>query len=169
MYVGKNSIIPPSMHNISFSKNIYIGDYVSIGSDIFLYATSESKIIIGDGVVIAPRCKLITSNHNYYSTDLKAIPFDNVNIVSDIIIEEGVWVGDSVTILPGVHIGKGAVIGANSVVTKDVLPYAICVGNPARIIKYRNKDVFDKLNLEKKYYRNIDWSKHGGKRFIRND
>ena len=55
-----------------------------------------------------------------------------------VIIEDDVWIGARVTILPGVHIGKGSVLGAGSVITADVPPYAVVGGNPARVLKYRN-------------------------------
>ena len=55
-----------------------------------------------------------------------------------VIIEDDVWIGARVTILPGVHIGKGSVLGAGSVITSDVPPYAVVGGNPARVLKYRN-------------------------------
>ena len=54
-----------------------------------------------------------------------------------ITVEDDVWIGANSVILPGVHINKGAIIGAGSVVTKDIPPYAIAVGNPAKVIKYR--------------------------------
>lgn len=164
--VGKNVIIPTSMKNISRPNNIFLDDFTSIGEDVFMYATENSKIILGKGSIIAPRCKLITSNHNYNSNDLKAIPFDNKNYVKDIIIEEGVWIGDSVFILAGVTIGKGAVIGSSSVVTKDIPEYAVAVGNPAKVIKYRDEFIFNDLMNNQNYYGSVDWSKHGGKKFI---
>ena len=58
-------------------------------------------------------------------------------------IEDDVWIGARAIILAGITIGKGAIIGAGAVVTKDVSPYAICVGNPARVIKYRNDEKTD--------------------------
>ncbi|CAH2716777.1 2,3,4,5-tetrahydropyridine-2,6-dicarboxylate N-acetyltransferase [Neobacillus rhizosphaerae] len=164
--VGKNVLLQTTMKNISRPENIFLGDYVSLGSDIVMYATNQSKIIIGDGTIIAPRCKLLTSNHNYDTENLKSIPFDNINIVQDITIGEGVWLGDSVLVLPGVTIGRGAVIGGGSVVTKDIPDFAIAAGNPARVIKYRDKSVFLKLLQEKKFYRSIDWESLGGKEFI---
>lgn len=165
--VGKNVVLPFYMKNISRPNNIFLDDFTSIGSDVILYATDKSKIVIGRGSIIAPRCKLITSNHNYDSDDLRAIPFDNRNIVRDIIIEEGVWVGDSVIILPGITIGKGAVIGSGSVITKNIPEYAIAVGNPAKIIKYRNREIFDRLINDNEFYRSVNWSAYGGKDFLR--
>lgn len=167
--VGKNVVLLTNMKNISRPENIFLGNYVSLGSDIVMYATNQSKIVIGDGSIIAPRCKLITSNHKYDGADLKSIPFDNVNIVQDIIIGKGVWIGDSVLVLPGITIGRGAVIGGGSVVTKDIPDYAIAAGNPARVLKYRDASTFDKLLDEKKFYRSIDWTSHGGKEFIRKE
>ena len=55
-----------------------------------------------------------------------------------VVIEDDVWVGARVIVLPGIRIGKGSVIGAGAIVTKDVPPFSICVGNPARIIRSRN-------------------------------
>lgn len=167
--VGENVVFPATMKNISRPENIFLGNYVSLGTNLVMYATSSSKIIIGDGSIIAPRCKLITSNHNYDSTNLKSIPFDNLNLVEDIVIEEGVWIGDSVLVLPGVRIGKGAVIGGGSVVTKDIPEYAIAVGNPAKVLRYRDKHVFDELLSQQKFYRSIDWKRYGGKEFIKQD
>lgn len=165
--VGKQSTIPINLKNYRGTKHIYIDDFVSIGSDCFFYATKESTIQIGKGSIIAPRCKLITSNHNYDSFNLRSIPFDNRNIVSGIKLEEAVWIGDSVIILSGVRIGKGSVIGSGSVVTKNIPDYAIAAGNPAKVIKYRNKEVFSQLYDDNKFYLSIDWSGLGGKEFIK--
>lgn len=67
----------------------------------------------------------------------------------NLVIEHDVWVGDDCLILQGVHIGQGAVIGANSVVTKDVPPYAIVVGSPARLIRYRfSEEIIEQLLTE---------------------
>jgi acetyltransferase-like isoleucine patch superfamily enzyme len=164
--VGKNVVLPINMKDISRPKNIFLEDYSSIGKDVILYATESSKIILGKGSIIAPRCKLITSNHNYNSFDLRAIPFDNRNNVKDIIIKEGVWIGVSVIILPGVIIGKGAVVGSGSVVTRNIPEYAIVAGNPAKLIKYRDKEIFDFLLNKNEFYRSINWKSHGGKDFI---
>ncbi len=164
--VGENVVLPSSMKNISRPNNIFLEDYTSIGADVILYATESSKILLGKGSIIAPRCKLITSNHNYNSGDLRAIPFDNRNYVKDIIIKEGVWIGDSVIILPGVTIGKGAVVGSGSVVTRNIPEYAIVAGNPAKVIKYRDKEIFDVLFKKNEFYRSINWTSYGGKDFI---
>lgn len=126
-------------------ENIFLGDYTSIGPDCLLLASIKGKIIIKDGTILAPRCKIYTRNHNYDCENIQSIPYDHVQLCSDVVIEEGVWLGESVLVLPGVTIGKGAVIGAGSVVSKDVPPYAVAVGNPARVVKYRDKERFDQL------------------------
>lgn len=161
-YLGLNVELPTKLKNFNYPKNIYFEDYCSVGKDIILQATPDSKIVIGRGSVIAPRCKLISSSHNY-EINIKAIPYDNVNYVGDIIIGKAVWIGESSIVLPNVCIGNGAIIGAGSVVTKNIPEGAIAAGNPAKIIKYRDMSVFNELLRNEHFYKSIDWSKQGGK------
>jgi len=153
--VGANCEISHHTKYYSCPRNIFIGNHVSLGTGTWLIATEGGKIILRDGVIIGPRCKIHTRNHNYDSKDLKAIPFDGVQLCKDVCIEEAVWIGDSVIVLPGVTIGKGAVIGAGSVVTKDIPPYAVAVGNPALVVKYRDSKRFEKLLQEKAFVRGM--------------
>ena len=67
-------------------------------------------------------------------------------------VKDFVWFGANVTLVPGVTIGEGVVVGSGSVVTKNIPDYAVIGGNPAKVIKYRDKDTFEKLKNEKKYY-----------------
>lgn len=161
-YVGKNVKIPLRISNFDYPENIILNDYSSLGKDVILQATPESKIILGKGSIIAPRCKLIASNHNYRE-DLKALPFDNINYVKDIIIGDGAWIGDSCIILCGIKIGNGAIVGAGSVVTKDVPDGAIVAGNPAKLIKMRDMESINELLQKEKFYHSTDWSTVGGK------
>lgn len=142
---GKNSSISVSCKQYVYPKNIFIGNCSSVGVDTYLIACEAGKIIIKDGSIIAPRCKIYTRTHNYDSENLKAIPYDHVQLCGDVVIEEGVWIGESVIIMPGVTIGRGAVIGGGTVVAKDIPAYAVAVGNPAVIKKYRDPDRFEKL------------------------
>ena len=95
---------------------------------------SHKEIIIGRGVTIGPNVCIYDHDHNLkYLLDNKLSPV----VLESVVIEEKVWIAANATILKGVRIGKGAVIAAGSVVTKDVPPYAIVGGVPAKIIKMR--------------------------------
>ena len=117
---------------------------ITIGRDCnfgaFNHITASNKIIIGDNCLTG---KWVTISDNDHGTtnleDLKKRPQDR-DIVSKgpVIIGENVWIGDKATILGGVTIGNGAVIAANSVVTKDVPPYSVVGGIPAKVIKSNN-------------------------------
>jgi acetyltransferase-like isoleucine patch superfamily enzyme len=126
---------------ISLGNNVYIGHHANFDG--------AGGIEIGNGVIFAPEVIIYSRTHNYDSDNLKALPFDHIMLISKVIIQDYVWIGRRVIILPGVTIGTGAVVGAGSVVSKDVPPYAVIVGNPAKIVKYRNKEVFDKIRSEK--------------------
>ncbi len=96
--------------------------------------TGRGTLTIGRHVLMGQRCMVITQNHKYLDTG-----YDGFE-VQDVYIGDYTWVGHNVIILPGVRIGKHVIIGAGSVVTKDVPDYAIVAGNPARVIKFRNSN-----------------------------
>lgn len=129
-FVGQNVNIEP---NCSFNYALKIGDNSGIGEKSELYG----DITIGKDVMMGTGCIIYTRNHKFDSLDvpMRKQGFDEVKPV---VIGDDVWIGGRVTILPGVHIGNGAVIGAGSVVTKDVPDFAVVGGNPAKVIKYRN-------------------------------
>ena len=118
-----------------FPQNISIGKNSSINEGVFLHALGG--IEIGNGVRIAPQTTIHTYEHGF-SDATKPIYLQDY-LVAKVVIEDEVWIGASVNINKGVTIGKGAVIGGGAVVTKDIPPYAVAVGNPAKVIKYRNK------------------------------
>lgn len=93
---------------------------------------------------------IFSTNHNYDGE--VAIPYDAENILKPVKIGDFVWCGANVTIMPGVNIGEGVVIGGGAVVTKDIPDYAVIGGNPAKVIKYRNIDKFLKLKQEGKFF-----------------
>ena len=139
---GKKVIIPHTVY-LNHPQNIFLGNNIMFRADCQLYG--EGGIEIGDGTILAHAVEILSTNHNYDSEELKYIPFDEKNICKKVIIGKYVWVGAKVIILPGIHIGDGAVIAAGSVVTKDVPKYAVVGGNPARILKFRDKAVFEEL------------------------
>lgn len=121
-----------------FSRKVTIDDESSIGDRSYL----QGEIHIGKYVMMGQECKIYTGNHCTRRLD---VPMCKQGLEQErpVIIEDDVWIGSRVTILPGVRIGTGAVIGAAAVVTDDVPPYAVVGGNPARILKYRNESGAD--------------------------
>lgn len=125
---------------MSGSKNIFVGNNVSIGEDARFMCT-RAKIIMGDNIMFGPGVTCITGGHRMdivgkpmiFVTNEEKRPEDDRNIV----LEGDNWIGANVTILRGVTIGEGAVVAAGAVVTKDVPPYSIVGGVPAKVIKMR--------------------------------
>jgi len=115
-------------------EKIRIGDFCKIGEGA--YVDGSGGVTIGRCTIIGPHVTIITANHRYEETDL--LPFDNVMLARPVTIGPYCWIGRGVMILPGVTVGEAAVIAAGSVVTKDVEPYAVVGGNPARLIKKRD-------------------------------
>ena len=149
MVCGSNVYIDTSVAIYS-PENMKIGNNIHIQPNCKFFA--EGGVNIGEGCIIAHDVQVLTRNHNYDSYDLEMIPYDWRYIEKAVVIGEYCWIGARVTILPGVKIGKGAVIAACAVVTKDIPAYAVVGGNPAKIIKYRNKERFEKLLNEGKGY-----------------
>ena len=108
---------------------ITIKNNVSINSNVQLGAAEHGKIILGDNVLIGPNTVLRASNHKFERVD---VPIRNQgHSGGSIVVDDDVWISANVVILPDIHIGKGAVIAAGAVVTKDVPSYAIFGGVPA--------------------------------------
>lgn len=121
-----------------YGKNIHVGNNVIINMNCTF--VDNNRIDIGNRVLIASDVKMYTATH---STDPAVRNHsDNPNPAfwcntysKPICIEDEVWIGGGAILLPGVTIGKGSVVGAGAVVTKDIPPYSVAVGNPARVIK----------------------------------
>jgi len=113
---------------------VEIGDFSQLGP--FCVILGGSGVRIGDNVMIGPHCTLAAGNHDFKQT---AKPMRHAGSISSgpIIIEDDVWIGANVTITDGVRVGRGAVVAANSAVTKNVVEYAIVGGVPARPIGSR--------------------------------
>ncbi|MFA5393572.1 MAG: DapH/DapD/GlmU-related protein [Candidatus Ratteibacteria bacterium] len=117
---------------IQFGNNVQINDYVHIGA--------IDSIRIGNNVLIAGKVFIADHNHGSYGYhEIHSHP-DTPPALRElsgkpVIIEDNVWIGECVSILPGVTIGKGSIVGAMSVVTKNIPPYSIAAGSPAKVIK----------------------------------
>lgn len=130
-YVGKDVNIE---HGAMITSTMEIGDRSGVG----INAQMHGKVVIGKDVMMGPECIIYTSNHAFDRLD---IPMCDQGRTEEkpVIIGDDVWIGGRVTILPGVHVGSHSIIGAGTVVTKDVPEYAIVGGNPAKVIRYRNE------------------------------
>lgn len=113
---------------------IEIGAYSGIGINCQIPA----NIKIGSDVMVGPDVLIIDQSHRFDSVEIP-MRLQGDHAPAPVTIHDDVWIGARAIILPGVTISKGAIIGAGAVVTKDVPSYAICAGNPARVIKYRNE------------------------------
>lgn len=129
---GKNVNI---QKHTRFSHYCEIGDNSGIGENSNLYG----KVIIGNNVMMGTQCLIYTQNHAFDRLDIP-MKDQGPQPSKPVIIGDDVWIGGRVTILPGVHIGNGCIIGAGAVVTRDVPDYAIVGGNPAKIIRFRCED-----------------------------
>ncbi len=123
----------------SFTPEIQIGEKVVIAP--FAHITACRHISIGRNTLIGKWVTITDNAHGNSNKECLFTPPLQRNLYSKgaVVIGENVWIGDKATILPGVTIGDGAIIGASAVVTKDIPPYSVAVGNPARIIN-KTKD-----------------------------
>lgn len=131
--IGKGTYIFPYSQLRTFEGWIKIGDKCTINRLSILYG--HGGIEIGSHVRISPNVTILAQNHVF---DVPEIPIHEQGIKSiGIKIEDDVWIGAGAIILDGVTIGKGSVIGAGAVVTRDIPPYSVAVGIPAKVIKNR--------------------------------
>lgn len=130
--LGQNAFIDHGCY-FRYPHQICIGNNVSINRKCSIFGSYYSKntrIIIGNNVVIAPEVKIFAASHDYHDINLP-------DCGEGITISDNVWIGGGVIILPGVKIGEGAVIGAGSIVTRDIPDWSVAAGNPARVIRKR--------------------------------
>jgi maltose O-acetyltransferase len=113
-------------HRITLDEHANLGHCLKI--------KGNGRVDFGQHIAMGDDVTIITQNHKY-----EADRYDGF-VIGDVQIGSHVWIGDRVILLPGVRIGNHAIVGAGSVVTKDVPDYAVVAGNPARVIKDRQKD-----------------------------
>ena len=163
----KEIYIKPSVKN----QNIIVGEFSYIADSDFeshvthLYDWNGDKLIIGKFCQIAVGVEFVMNGANHQMNAVTTFPFYTLEgwnmeppaqadlpLKGDTVIENDVWIGQNAVILPGVHIGDGAIIGANSVVGSDVDPYTIVAGNPARVLRKRFDDELIDLMLRFKWW-----------------
>lgn len=142
-------------------KYIHIGNGVSIGANSTIFAT-RAHLYIGDKSFSGPNLTIMTGDHPFdikgrYMADNRKVDIEKEGGViskydQDIVIEDDVWMGCNVTILKGVHIGRGSIVSAGSVVTKSFPPYSIIGGVPAKLLKCRWESEADMLEHERLLY-----------------
>jgi len=122
---------------IEGTNDIVIGERVIIPPGTLLSAfpgDKSAQIIIEDDVLFGPNVSIYNQTHQFDNPD---IPINQQGFVTKTVrLKSGCWIGINAVIMPGVTVGKNAVVGSNSVVTKDIPDYAVAVGAPAKVIKY---------------------------------
>lgn len=163
----KEIYVKPSLTH----PNIRVGDFTYIADAEFeshvtnFYPWSRDKLIIGKFCQIAGGVEFMMNDANHQMNAVSTFPFytlegwsmeapppEDMPFKGDTVIGNDVWIGQNAVILPGVHIGDGAIIGANSVVGSRVEPYTIAAGNPAKLIRKRFDDELTALLLEWKWW-----------------
>ena len=161
--------------NVITRPNIIVGEYSYYddvnGAERFEEHVTHHYEFLGDRLIIGKFCAIargIEFVMNGRMNSVSTYPFnimgggweafapalDDLPLKGDTVVGSDVWIGQNVTVMPGVHIGDGAIIGANSVVTKDVPPYCIAGGNPCRMIRQRFDDELIAYLLDLKWW---DW------------
>lgn len=178
--IHPNAAIPSICYikNVITRPTIIVGDYTyyddPMDSENFESHVTHHYDFIGDKLIIGKFCAIgkgvefIMNGANHRMCGISTYPFnimgggweksvpslDELPLKGDTVIGNDVWFGQNVTVLPGVHIGDGAIIGTNSTVARDIPPYSIAVGNPCHVLKLRfDKEVIDYL-LKLKWW---DW------------
>lgn len=167
------------IQNVITRPNIIVGEYTYYddvnGPERFEehvthhYEFLGDKLIIGKFCAIAKGIEFVMNGANHRMGSVTTYPFnimgggwekctpalEDLPHKGDTVVGNDVWIGQNVTVMPGVHIGHGAIIGANSVVTRDIPPYHIAGGNPCKVIRRRFDDELIAYLLELKWW---DWS-----------
>ena len=126
---GEGCYIEPPFHANWGGKHVRLGNYVYANFNLTL--VDDGNIDIGDNVMFAPNVTVITATHPV----LPALREKGLQFNVDVKICNNVWIGAGAIIMPGITVGENSVVGAGSVVTKDVPPNTVVVGNPARVLR----------------------------------
>jgi len=167
----------PNINTLTFVKptiknpNIVVGDFTYFADTDFEKHVTHHYDFIGDKLIIGKFCQIgagaefVMNGANHQMNAVSTYPFyifgswdqsvpskEDLPFKGDTVVGNDVWIGQNSTILPGVHIGDGAIIGLNSVVTRDVPPYTIVAGNPAKAVRKRFDDELIDLLLKLKWW-----------------
>lgn len=138
--IGKRTVLAAhsTYNGIKYNPSIEIGNNVNIGQDSNISCINNIKI--ANNVLIGRKVMINDNSHGVFERNMLDVPprLRPLSSKGSITIDENVWIGEMVCILSGVHIGRGSIIGAGSIVTKDVPPYSLAAGIPAKIIKQLN-------------------------------
>ena len=121
---------------ISLGKNVVIRPGSYIAGETIEHTGGKPSIVIEDDALISPGVHVYPSNHNYSDPDIP-IMYQGDSSPKTVTIKSGAWIGANVIILPGVTVGKNAVVGAGAVVRSSVPDYAVAFGNPATSVAYK--------------------------------
>jgi maltose O-acetyltransferase len=151
--IGKNIIIA-RMAVVEVPELVTIGDNVAIGEYGVINPGGSLGVYIGNNVLLAQGLFIRAANHEYRDPTIpirdqgyKFSSIDHNGSKYSVVIEDDVWCGVNVVILSGAKIGKGSIISANSVVSKDIPPYSVVMGNPGVII-FNRKDKYEKKIID---------------------
>lgn len=136
--IGENSYFEPPLY-ANWGKHTHVGSYVY--ANFNLHLVDDTEIYIGNNVMFGPNVVLATAGHPIEPELRRKQAQFNIPIK----IEDNVWIGANVSVLPGISIGKNSVIGAGSVVTKDIPANVVAVGNPCKVLREINE-------MDKRYY-----------------
>ena len=163
----KEIYVKPTVKN----PNILVGDFTYIADSEFethvthLYEWNSDKLMIGKFCQIAAGVEFVMNGANHQMNAATTFPFytlegwdmeppspSDLPLRGDTVIGNDVWIGQNAVILPGVHIGDGAIIGANSVVGSEIEPYTVAAGNPAKVLRKRFDGELAELLLKFKWW-----------------
>jgi maltose O-acetyltransferase len=131
--ISCNTVISSKNKFEGYLERLCIGEHTFIGK---VHIATHADVVIGNYVVINDGVKILTASHDVNDPSWRTI-------TKSVTIDDYAWIATDAIILPGVHIGKGAIVGAGAVVSKDVPDYAISVGNPSKVIDKRRINYFN--------------------------
>lgn len=136
-YIGKESCLDLPINIYGNPKHIHIGEHSTIFG-YFKFISVKGHLYVGNNVIVAQGLTVVTDNHvRNVGTLIRDISDTEKNVKSqNVIIEDDVWLGTNVTLLSGVTIGRGAFVGADTVIRKSIPPYSVVIGNPQMIIGF---------------------------------